>query len=176
MNFKVMGIDPGSHHLGIACLALEGDVLNCNLATSISAPKAMTLYERISYLTESFFPLMQQENPSEVAIEDIFFAKNMRSAFTLGMTRGALLSRCFEKKIPVFEYPPASVKLAVTGYGQASKDQIKHMLQSIFRRQFDVALDATDALAIAFCHLQSTRHTHFSIAETRSIGNKGRDQ
>ncbi len=171
-----MGIDPGSHHLGIACLALEGDALSCHIVTRISAPKAKTLYDRLSYLTEKFFSLIEQEGPSEVAIEDIFFAKNMKSAFTLGMTRGALLSRCLEKKIPIFEYPPASVKLAVTGYGQASKDQIKQMLQSIFRRPFDVAFDATDALAIAFCHLQSTRHTHFSIAETNPIVDKGRDR
>ena len=90
--------------------------------------------------------------PQELAIEDIFFAKNVKSALKLGHARGAVLIAAAQSGIKIFEYTPLEIKKSVVGYGRATKEQVRSMVKIILKLKTQPALDASDALATAICH------------------------
>jgi crossover junction endodeoxyribonuclease RuvC len=155
-NF-IVGIDPGSHNFGFGCIQKSGNDLKLVTAQVIKAPAQETLYERLKVITPKFHALLDQIKPQEVALEDVFFAKNAKSAFQLGIVRGVVFAACLERDIKIFEYPPTQVKSTVTGYGRADKAQVQKMVGLLLGAELKTAYDASDAVAIAICHASINR-------------------
>jgi crossover junction endodeoxyribonuclease RuvC len=102
---------------------------------------------------EALLALIARYRPACAAVESLFYARNVRSALTLGQARGVALLAAVQGSLPVFEYTPREVKAAVTGYGSAEKEQVQGMVSRLLRLpDLPGSLDATDALALAICH------------------------
>ena len=165
---RILGIDPGSHHLGLGCIDAEGTKFELVHAEVLSAPARLDLYERLEVLSLRLKTLVHELHASEVAVEDIFFAKNVRSAFQLGMARGVAVAACLGRGIKIFEYAPAQVKGVVTGHGRADKAQVKKMVQLLLGKEIDLRHDATDALAVALCHAFTGRNQFWGNVHDRT--------
>lgn len=155
---KILGIDPGSLITGYGVVESTGagkllHVSNGSVAVSGSLP----LSERLLAISTALTSLIEEHTPDAVAVESVFFAKNARSAIMLGHARGVVLLSAASAALEVFEYAPRSVKQAVTGYGNATKDQVQKMVQMLLSIPAAKNADAADALAIAICHINSHR-------------------
>ncbi len=154
----VLGVDPGSHNTGYGLVEkTNNQMLCCIQADTISPPSKNPLYQRIHYIYRSMVEIMTRFQPQELAIEDLFFAKNVKSSMVLGHARGAVLIAAIECGVKIFEYSPLEIKKAVVGYGRAGKEQVCAMVQTILKLKQKPALDASDALAAAICHLNWSR-------------------
>jgi crossover junction endodeoxyribonuclease RuvC len=142
----VLGVDPGSKVTGIGLVEKKEHEL-----FFIHADTIKTTPER---------PFMTQFRPQEMALEDVFFAKNVKSALKIGHARGAVLIAAVQCGVKIFEYTPLEIKKSVVGYGRASKEQVRAMTQVILNLRIQPDLDASDALATAICHLNWTRYDH----------------
>jgi len=152
---RVLGIDPGSVHTGYGVVGKgpNGALLRvCDGAISPGA--SLTMAERLLRVSEGLSEVIAATRPDAVSIESAFFAKNVKSALVLGQARGAALLTAAKFGLPVFEYAPTAVKLAVTGYGQAAKEQVGKMVGLLLKDAGGFGKsDASDALAIAICHI-----------------------
>lgn len=152
---RVIGIDPGSHITGYGVVEKNGSGLrhidNGCLITKRNSP----LSERLLQIYDSLMETIEKFQPEAIAIEEVFFSKNVASALKLGESRGIGLLAAAQRKIRVYEYSTREVKQAVTGYGQASKEQIQQMVQRLLKLPEIAQVDASDALALAICHLNS---------------------
>mgnify|MGYP000225674585 CR=1 FL=1 len=149
---RILGIDPGSHHLGVGCLEKTGNRLRLVFCEIIHAPKKDSLYDRLAVIGKRFHFLLNELQPHEVAVEDIFFAKNVRSAIYLGTARGIAIGACIQQGLKIHEYAATQVKSVVTGYGRADKAHVQKMVEMILNTKIDLGFDATDAVAVALCH------------------------
>jgi len=154
----VLGVDPGSRITGYGLIERKNNQMICIHAGTISSSGKIPFYERIHKIFQSMVEIMELYQPQEMAIEDIFFAKNVKSSMKLGHARGAALIAAVNCGIKVFEYTPLEIKKAVVGYGRASKDQIRSMVQVILKLRTQFGSDTSDALATAICHLNWTRY------------------
>lgn len=118
----------------------------------------MTLPERLKTIFESLGQLIQTYNPDEMAIEQVFMAKNAGSALKLGQARGAAIVAAVSQGLPVAEYEARKVKQSVVGTGAADKHQVQHMVKALLGLSQTPQEDAADALAIALCHASTQRH------------------
>ena len=148
----ILGIDPGSKCTGYGLVSREGSRLRYVAAGHVTTRANAPLAARLHQVFECLQDIISQYAPDEVAVEDIFFAKNVRSAIRLGHVRGVALLAAAAAGLPVFEYPPASIKMAVAGYGRAEKHQVGLMVKSILNLDHNPQEDAADALAAAICH------------------------
>jgi crossover junction endodeoxyribonuclease RuvC len=149
---RILGIDPGSHHLGVGCLEKTGNRSRLLFCEIIHAPKKEGLYTRLAVISQRFHQILDELKPDEVAVEDIFFAKNVRSAIYLGTARGMVIGACLQKGLEIHQYAATQVKSVVTGYGRADKADVQKMVEMILGTKITLGFDATDALAIALCH------------------------
>jgi crossover junction endodeoxyribonuclease RuvC len=120
------------------------------------------LPERLKLLYRSLGSVIREYKPSHLCIEKIFYHKSIRSAFTLGSTRGIAMLLAAQHAVPVFEYNPTEVKMALTGYGRAEKSQVKELVKRVLRLEHaDASLseDSSDALAVCICHVHSCRRS-----------------
>ncbi len=154
----VLGIDPGSMVTGYGLVEKKEGHIFCVDAGVISSPENIPFYERIHKIFRSLIEIMHRYQPAEMAIEDIFFAKNVKSSLKLGHARGAALIAAVDCGIKVFEYTPLEIKKSVVGYGRATKEQICSMVQIILKLPKKFGPDTSDALAAAICHLNWTRY------------------
>jgi len=153
----VLGVDPGSRVTGYGLVETnDRDVtfVHCGL---IRSPDKTPFYQRIYAIFESMVDIMGRYQPREMAIEDLFYAKNIQSSLKLGHARGAVLIAAVQCNIPIFEYTPLEIKKSVVGYGRADKEQVRSMVQIILRLKEELPLDASDALAAAICHVNWSR-------------------
>jgi crossover junction endodeoxyribonuclease RuvC len=156
---RVLGIDPGGRATGYGLVEERGASLSC-VASGAIRPRG-TLAVRLHQIHQGLLELMALHCPEEVAVEEVFLARNFQSALALGEARGAALLAAAASGLEVFEYSAAEVKKAVVGYGRADKRQV----QAMVGRLLDLpearppAADAADALAVAICHLNSRRLT-----------------
>lgn len=152
---RVLGIDPGSNTTGYGIIDKNGSHLlhvdNGCLTTRRTSP----LPDRLNQIHESLIEIIEKFHPDCVAIEEIFFSKNVSSALRLGESRGVALLAAAQKGIAIHEYPTRVVKQAITGYGQASKEQMQQMIQRLLHLPEPAQEDASDALALAICHIHS---------------------
>ena len=155
----VLGVDPGSTTTGFGLVEKKGRYMTCIHAGIISSSSHKPFYERIYKIFQSMVEIMDQYRPQEMAIEDVFFAKNVKSSLKLGHARGAALIAAVHCGIKVFEYSPLEIKKSVVGYGRASKDQVRAMVQVILKLKTQFGSDTSDALATAICHLNWFRYT-----------------
>ena len=152
-----MGIDPGSNCTGCGVIEEINNELKVIYWGSIKSKTRQPFPVRLKFIYDELVAIIQNFNPDEVAVEDMFFATNVKSALKLGQTRGiAILSAVNEGK-PVAEYSPLEVKQSVVGYGRAEKQQVQDMVTAILKlKEKPEPFDASDALAVAICHIHST--------------------
>lgn len=154
-NARILGLDPGSRRTGFGVLECrDGELVllaQGHLNVSTAAPTA-----RLRMIFEGLVALLAEHRPAEVAIERVFVSRNVDSALKLGQARGAALC-AIPGGIPVFEYAPRAIKLAVVGYGGAEKFQVAHMVRVLLRFEGPLSADAADALAVAVCHAHARR-------------------
>jgi len=154
---RVLGLDPGTARMGWGVVEGERDprlVAYGTLTTPAGQPLAGRLYSLFCALRE----IVARHQPDEAALEELFFARNVRTAFAVGQARGAALVTLAEAGLPVYEYSPLEVKQAVTGYGRAEKAQVQEMVRALLSmEEVPRPDDAADALAVALCHFHSAR-------------------
>lgn len=148
----ILGIDPGTVATGYAFLEVSGSVVK-PLDFGVIRPKKGPLSSRQLILFESIEQLLDLRPATSMAVENQFVHKNPRGALTLGMARGLVLLAAAKRKIPVFQYAPAKVKLSATGSGRASKGQVAQMIRVRLNLSCSLPEDAADACAVALCHL-----------------------
>ncbi|MCL1966645.1 MAG: crossover junction endodeoxyribonuclease RuvC [Fibromonadales bacterium] len=146
----MMGIDPGSYATGFAFLSLKGNRVSVLDYGVIRPKKDAELIFRIGHIVEELEKLIAKHKPAAFCMEKAFFAKNANSALILGHIRGAVMALGFKHDLVFSEKSPRSVKQAVTGNGAASKEQVANMMNRLLGIQANCALDASDALAIAW--------------------------
>lgn len=167
---RVIGIDPGSHHLGWGVVEAHGSRLLHVASGTVHAP-AGALVDRLCHMGEHLDRLLAQHSPQAAAVEAIFHAKNSRSALSLGHARGVVLLCLGRAGLPVHEYTPAQIKQATTGRGGAGKEQVQVMVRMLLGlTNAPAELDTTDALAAALCHVQQAdSRIHALLQEGRSL-------
>jgi crossover junction endodeoxyribonuclease RuvC len=155
----ILGLDPGSLHTGFGLIERRGSTLVLIEAGRISCPRALSLPLRLAHLAECLAGLLGRQLPDLAALESPFHGINSRSLITLAEARGVLLAGLAGRGVEIAEYSPAEVKSAVTGSGRAGKDQVAHMVRLLLgaAARPSLALDATDALAVALCCAQRLR-------------------
>jgi crossover junction endodeoxyribonuclease RuvC len=152
----VFGIDPGSERTGYGCIATDGRRHRLLVCGALSAPASASFPDRLRHIHRELSALLDAQRPDCVAIENIFHAKNVRSALRLGHARGVALLAASSAGVPVAEYTPAEIKRAVVGFGRAEKPQVGRMVKLLLG--LDAAPsphDAADAIAVAICHIHS---------------------
>jgi crossover junction endodeoxyribonuclease RuvC len=148
----VLGVDPGSLTTGYGLVEKRENTLIYIESGKISFPNALPFSERIHKIFVYLLEVIQTYHPEEMSIEDIFFAKNVKSALKIGHARGAALIAAIQGGLTVFEYTPLQIKQSVVGYGRATKEQVRSMVKLILKIDTQFSLDISDALAIAICH------------------------
>ncbi|MDR2120299.1 MAG: crossover junction endodeoxyribonuclease RuvC [Tannerella sp.] len=151
----ILGIDPGTIVMGYGILTVENNKPRIETMGVLSLNKFDNHYTRLHRIYERMLALIDAYHPDELAIEAPFFGKNVQSMLKLGRAQGAAIAAALNRDIPIFEYAPLKIKMAITGNGQAAKEQVAGMLQHILRipdENMLPQLDATDGLAAAYCH------------------------
>lgn len=162
----VMGIDPGSQVTGYGFIGIGAEAQPRFLACgTIRTGSHSDFNARLKRIYDQVGLLLGEHHPDQVALEDIFYARNARSSLQLGQARAAAILAALNAGLPVAAYAPAEVKMAITGRGGAAKEQVRYMVTQLLAVDLAAqALDASDALAIALCHAlrwQSQLHQHF---------------
>lgn len=151
-----LGIDPGTAIVGYAVVAARGDELSLIVCDVITTPARMPLAERLQIIYQQLIEIIATYHPQESAMEELFFAKNARTAMTVGQARGVAMLALANGGLPISEYTPKQVKQAVTGYGDAKKDQVGEMVRILLKLpSVPRPDDAADAAAVAICHLHT---------------------
>jgi len=151
---KVLGVDPGSRVTGYGVIELSAGKASY-LASGCIRARTTNASDRLGEIHAGIVALIDDHRPDAAAVEQVFLARNARSALLLGQARGAALAALASRGVPVCEYAARSVKQAVTGTGGASKEQIQHMVKALLRLPAAPSRDAADALAIAICHINT---------------------
>jgi crossover junction endodeoxyribonuclease RuvC len=150
---RIFGIDPGSERTGYGCIESDGTRHRVVACGAITTPARAAFPDKLLAIHRSLASLLAECEPAEVAVENLFYAANVRSALKLGHARGVVLLAAVERGLPVAEYTPAEIKRAVVGYGRAEKHQVQEMVRLILGlREVPTPHDAADALAVAICH------------------------
>ena len=151
----IMGIDPGTTVMGYGLLRIVGNRPSLVAMGVLDLRKISDRYQRLHRIFERTLSLIDEFHPAELAIEAPFFGKNVQSMLKLGRGQGVAMAAALHRNIGITEYAPLKIKLAITGNGQASKEQVADMLRRILHipdKDMQMRLDATDALAVALCH------------------------
>ncbi|MCH8023950.1 MAG: crossover junction endodeoxyribonuclease RuvC [Candidatus Marinimicrobia bacterium] len=155
---RILGIDPGIRCTGYGLISIDGGQPHLVDYGTIKPPPAATMGERLAVIYDDLDQLIDMTHPDEFAIEEAFHGVNARSALILGQSRGAALVCAAHHHLPIGQYAPRRVKIATTGSGRATKEQVQYMVQRILGiDQPPTPLDASDALAVAICHHQTLR-------------------
>ena len=150
-----LGIDPGTNVMGYGVLRIVGNKAELIAMGVIELSKYESHYLRLGKIFERVTSIIESYKPDEMAIEAPFFGKNVQSMLKLGRAQGVAITAAIMRDIPIHEYEPRKIKMAITGNGNASKEQVAGMLQRmlhISKEDMDVQLDATDAVGAAYCH------------------------
>lgn len=151
---RVLGIDCGSQATGYGLVESDGRRHSALVFGVVRAATREAFAPRLHRIHCQLTELILAHRPDCVAIEDVFYAENVRSALKLGHVRGVAMQAAAAQGLPVAEYSPLEVKSALTGYGRAEKQQVQRMVQELLRlAEAPASLDASDALAVAICHL-----------------------
>ena len=161
---RVLGIDPGTIRMGMGVIESNGRQSHTVAFESISLSGESTLPEKLKEIFEQVSRFLNEFQPEVMALENVFFGKNVSSLVKIGEARASAMLAAACKNIPVVEYPPARVKQAISGNGQASKVQVQKMMKLLLGLAEPPPVDAADALAVAWCHLNTTsRNVRLSL-------------
>lgn len=149
----ILGIDPGTNIMGYGVIALNSRSMKLVSAGIINLSKVTDHHLKLKKIYERSTGLIEEYHPDEMAVEAPFFGKNVQSMLKLGRAQGVTIAAALSREVPVFEYSPKKIKQSITGNGNASKEQVAAMLQSLLKfEEMPKYLDATDGLAAAVCH------------------------
>ena len=156
---RVLGIDPGTFNMGVGLVDADGGGLALVHAGALSPPRSDALARRLHHLYGSLIDLIGRYRPSVVAVEEPFVAKNVRAAMAVGQAQAIAMVAAAHCDLETFAYAPAQVKRAVTDYGASSKSQVQEMVKVLLALpdDWDQPLDASDALAVAICHVSASQ-------------------
>jgi crossover junction endodeoxyribonuclease RuvC len=162
----ILGIDPGSRKTGFGIISHQGARSEYVTSGIIRLPR-LELPERLKIIFDGVTEIVEQYCPQELAIEEVFMARDARAAITLGQARGAAIVACVNQSMPVYEYSAKTIKLGVVGTGNADKQQVQHMVKTLLKLPAAPAEDAADALAAALCHAH-TQQSMIKLAGART--------
>ncbi|MGH8208126.1 MAG: crossover junction endodeoxyribonuclease RuvC [Steroidobacteraceae bacterium] len=155
VKVRILGVDPGSRRTGFGVIECRGaDYVH--VAHGCLNVGGALMAERLRLIFDGLQALIGAHQPAEIAVERVFVNRNVESALKLGQARGAALC-AVPKGLPVFEYAPRAIKLALVGSGAAEKSQVAHMITTLLQLSGGIGPDAADALAVAVCHAHSRR-------------------
>jgi crossover junction endodeoxyribonuclease RuvC len=154
---RVLGIDPSIQSTGFGIIEYSDNSYSVLEYGEIKPSRQLLLLHKINKIRNRIEEIICKHKPEEVAIENPFYAQNIKTAITLGQVRGAVLVAVASQNCPLYEYSALEIKKAVTGYGRADKNQVITMIKILLDLQGEeMGSDAADALAAAFCHLNSS--------------------
>jgi len=153
---RILGIDPGSRFTGYGLIDTDGQRA-CYVASGCLRVDGDSLPEKLGLIFSELTSLINQHQPVQLAIENVFMHRNADSALKLGQARGAAICAGVTSQLPVAEYAPREIKQAVVGKGSADKQQVQHMVRVLLNLSETPQADAADALAIALCHSYQQR-------------------
>jgi crossover junction endodeoxyribonuclease RuvC len=151
----ILGIDPGTNVMGYGVIKVEDKKASIVTMGVIDMRKESDMYLKLGHIFQRVNGIIESYLPDEMAIEAPFFGKNVQSMLKLGRAQGVAIAAAINHSVPITEYAPMKIKMAITGTGTASKEQVAGMLQRILHldpADMPKFLDATDALAAAYCH------------------------
>ena len=149
----ILGIDPGTTIMGFGLIKVEKNQMHFLQLNELQLSKYSDHYVKLKLIFERTIELIETFHPDEIAIEAPFFGKNVQSMLKLGRAQGVAMAAGLSRDIPITEYSPKKIKMSITGNGNASKEQVAKMLQSLLRfKDLPKNLDSTDGLAAAVCH------------------------
>ncbi|HUU37791.1 MAG TPA: crossover junction endodeoxyribonuclease RuvC [Candidatus Desulfaltia sp.] len=168
---RVLGIDPGSQATGFGII--DSDEIGYGVRTfgAIRPSRRLPFHLKLHEIGREVGKIIAAHTPDEVAIESPFYAQNIKTAIALGQVRGAVLVAVAASGRALFEYSALEIKKAVTGYGQAEKQQVKAMVKALLHIEGEVEVDASDALAAAICHV-NTRMFQKTVEESAGGGRR----
>ena len=150
----ILGIDPGTTIMGFGIISVQGEKMQMVSIHELILKKYPNHETKLKYIFDKTLALIDEFHPDHVALEAPFYGKNVQSMLKLGRAQGVAMAASLYRDIPITEYSPKKIKMAITGNGNASKEQVAGMLQSLFKlKEFPTKyLDASDGLAVAVCH------------------------
>src|SRR5262245_47692449 len=155
---RVLGIDCGSRITGYGVIDSDGADCVFVCCGAIRSRPSDPIAERLKAIHQGIIDVIRELQPEVAAFESLFYATNVQSALKLGHVRGVSMFAAAEANLPVFEYSPLEVKSAVTGYGRAEKPQVQQMVRALLKlNRPPQPYDASDALAVAICHIHTNR-------------------
>ena len=164
----VIGVDPSSTSTGYGLVEYESKSVRYIDCGCIRPKTGMKFEDRLVFIFDQFSQILDKYKPSASAVESIFFGKDADSAAKLGQARGVLLLALRKALIPIDHYSPATVKKAIVGSGQASKDRVQFMVMRLLKLdETPISLDASDALGIAICHTRKASNLSSSLTRKR---------
>ena len=150
---KILGVDPGTATTGFGLINKVGHKLSLLDCGVILTSKDLEMPNRLKIIYDDLAQLVAQHKPDAIAVEKLFFTNNVTTAMTVSQARGIILLVASQNNVPIAEYTPLQVKMAVTGYGKATKKQVQEMVKKILKLNvIPKPDDAADALAIAICY------------------------
>jgi crossover junction endodeoxyribonuclease RuvC len=156
----ILGIDPGTTIMGFGLIKVVGKSMQFLQLNELQLSKYDNHYQKLKVIFERTIELIDTHNPDEIAIEAPFFGKNVQSMLKLGRAQGVAMAAGLSRQIPITEYEPKKIKMAITGNGNASKEQVAKMLQQLLGlKELPKNLDSTDGLAAAVCHFFNSGKT-----------------
>lgn len=154
----IIGVDPGYAIVGIGVVQYVGNKFRTLEYGAITTPAGMSTVDRLKKIYDEMTMLIEKYQPDAVAIEELFFNSNQKTAINVAQARGVILVAVRNKNIPIYEYTPLQVKQSVTGYGRADKQQIQQMVKIMLNLNvIPKPDDAADGLALAICHAHSNK-------------------
>lgn len=160
----ILGIDPGTATTGFGLIDYTQTAqqqLSCLKYGTIDTPAGMDTADRLCILHDELSRIITEYKPQMVAVESLYFFKNVKTVMPVSQARGVILLTINKKKVPIIEYTPLQAKTAVTGYGRATKNQVQQMVKNLLQlEKIPKPDDAADALALAIC---CANHTRFKV-------------
>ena len=150
----ILGIDPGTAVMGFGIISVKGNKMELIAIHELILKKYENHETKLKVIFDKTLALIDEYHPDETALEAPFFGKNVQSMLKLGRAQGVAMAASLHRNIPIIEYSPKKIKMAITGNGNASKEQVAGMLQNLLKlKEFPTKyLDASDGLAVAVCH------------------------
>ncbi|MDA0774322.1 MAG: crossover junction endodeoxyribonuclease RuvC [Bacteroidetes bacterium] len=153
----ILGIDPGTTIMGFGLIRVCGQQMELMQLHELQLKKYTNHYLKLKHIFQRTIKLIDNYHPDEIAIEAPFFGKNVQSMLKLGRAQGVAMAAGLSREVPITEYSPKKIKMAITGNGNASKEQVAKMLQQLLKiKTLPKNLDATDGLAAAVCHFYNS--------------------
>ncbi|SFS54251.1 crossover junction endodeoxyribonuclease RuvC [Lutibacter maritimus] len=153
----ILGIDPGTTIMGFGLIKVANKKMELIVLDELILKNYDDHYIKLKLIFERTIQLIETYHPDEIAIEAPFFGKNVQSMLKLGRAQGVAMAAGLSREVPITEYSPKKIKMAITGNGNASKEQVAKMLQNLLKiKELPTNLDATDGLAAAVCHFYNS--------------------